>query len=47
MVIYLNLHVAMEQLREKAEKNDPPSYGPKVILIFIQFYLRDLLLCNF
>ena len=31
MVIYLNLHVAMEQLREEAGKNNPPSVGPKVV----------------
>eukprot|EP00112_Aurelia_sp_Birch-Aquarium-sp1_P009417 Seg207.9 transcript_id=Seg207.9/GoldUCD/mRNA.D3Y31 product="Polyribonucleotide 5'-hydroxyl-kinase Clp1" protein_id=Seg207.9/GoldUCD/D3Y31 len=32
MVIYLNLHVAMEQLREKAEKNNPQTIGPRVMI---------------
>eukprot|EP00795_Rhopilema_esculentum_P014045 gene14045-5024_t len=32
MVIYLNLHVAMEQLRQKAEKSIPPTIGPKVMV---------------
>lgn len=32
MVIYLNLHVALEQLREKAERQEPPAMGPKVMI---------------
>jgi len=32
MVIYLNLHVAMEQRREKAGKSNPPSVGPKIMI---------------
>ena len=32
MVIYLNLHVALEQIREKAEKEDPARIGPRVMI---------------
>ena len=30
MVMYLNLHMALEQMRERAEVKDEPEVGPRV-----------------
>ena len=32
MVMYLNLHMALEQMRERAEKQDEPEAGPRVTI---------------
>lgn len=36
MVVYLNVHMAIEQMRQKLEKENRKAFGPRVICFLIQ-----------